>query len=391
MMCTQVPPVYGGAGKQALALASRLVDHGYEVDLLTQNQGLRPRFERIDGVTVRRAPGERLASRLPRRAAQVFRTISYSAWLAKALMTRSYSIYHLHGVYWFGLIPTTVRRFRRVPMVVKTTRLGEDDADTATRKRLGGLRVGAVYGAPLRHADAVIALSDEIERRQRELFPGVSIRKIPNGVDVAKFAFSESARRRERSERGIPADAIVFLFSGYLAAHKGIHELLDTWRLVANRLPNAWLLLVGPASGFYRELGAEVVRAQEALPPRVLGLGHLAADSMPAVYAASDVFVLPTAAEGMPNSLLEALASGLKCAVTRVPGVTEVVSGIPSVFHVASLDSDSLAATLIAAGESRGPRVCLLPKRFDLESVARDYDGLYQLLLEHRSPKEQAR
>ena len=390
MICSQVPPVYGGAGTQALNLGRELATRGCEIEILTQNQCNVSRVELRDGIVIRRAPGESLARALPRRAAEVVRTLTFSAWLVWMLSRRCYSVYHLHGNYWFGLVPVFFARLRHVPLIVKVTRLGEDDARTVSSKRLGRLGVGRLYGLPMRSAATVISLNEEIEARHRELLPEVPITNLPNGADTHALVYSPDARAAGRARMGIASEDLVYLFVGYLAPHKGIGELLEAWAELRKPVrPRSWLVLVGPFDGFYRELDSTAAElAEHDGHEGVIALSHLPAAAMAEMYSVADVFVLPTRAEGMPNSLLEALAAGLPSVVTLVPGVREVAEEAEGIVGIEHLDAVELRVALTRAAALVGSRTSKLPKRLSLCEVANMYLALYNTVVtsRHASP-----
>lgn len=391
MVCFQAPPVYGGAGAQALALASRLMHRGCEVDLLTGNQLLAERRATVDGVVVLRAPAERLVRRLPRRPAEIVRTLLFATWLLYRLVRRRYDVYHVHGNYWFSLAPALIARLTRKPLVVKVTRLGDDDAETVARKRFGLFPLGWLYSFPTRSAAAVVALSGEIGRRHCSRFPRVPVLSLPNGVDVQRFAATPERRAAARAALEIPADAIVALFVGYVTSRKGVPELLEAWHELASRQGNAArraiLLIVGPESGVYRELDPEAgAAAAQRTNDGVLRLRHVGLEGMPSIYAAADVLVLPSRSEGMPNCVLEALAAGLGIVASRVPGVIEAAGDDPHTILLDSLDPPTIragleAAIANAATTARPPRV---PRSFALDGLAATYIHVYESLRESR-------
>jgi glycosyltransferase involved in cell wall biosynthesis len=391
MVCSQAPPVYGGAGTQALALATQLARRGCTVDLLTGNQLLAPRREVRGGVTIHRSFGERLARKLPKRSGEVLRTVLLLLWLALRFARRRYDVYHVHGNYWFALVPFICSRITRAPLVLKITRLDDDDAETAARKRAGAIPLGWLYAAPIRGASVVVAVNAEIERRHRARFPGVPVACLPNGVDMSQFAVTREARLRARKERGIPQDAAVALFVGHLTPRKGVTELLEAWfEYVNDELREApVLLLVGPRSGFYRELSSGLsarVASEDARAAGVRCLSHLPPQAMPEIYAAADVFVLPTQSEGMPNSLLEALASGLPVVTSRVPGVTEilerdrrdsVIMDAPTPAQILSGLRATMRAERAEKASDRSPRI---PPDFTVGRLADEYLKIYKTL-----------
>jgi glycosyltransferase involved in cell wall biosynthesis len=174
----------------------------------------------------------------------------------------------------------------------------------------------------------------------------------------------------------------VVIFAGVLAPHKGVGLLIDAWAEFREGR-DVRLLLVGPASGFYRDLGDDPLSAA-ANDPTISILEHVQFEDMPGMYAAADLFALPTRAEGMPNSLLEALASGLAPLVSQVPGVIEVVEGVSGVYSIDEIAvrdiGDALKQAFEAhtlAGENRASR---LPERYALTTIAGRYAQLYEEL-----------
>ncbi len=168
---------------------------------------------------------------------------------------------------------------------------------------------------------------------------------------------------------------------GYLAPHKGVDVLLEAWsRFSQGR--DAHLLLVGPSGGFYRELRRDVSERAEAARS-VQVLDHVQFGEMPAIYAAADAFVLPTEAEGMPNSLLEALASGLPAIVSNVPGVSDVAECAVGVQTLEAVTADEIVERLrlVAANGRDDARSSKLPAQFELDHVARAYAALYARLV----------
>jgi glycosyltransferase involved in cell wall biosynthesis len=145
-----------------------------------------------------------------------------------------------------------------------------------------------------------------------------------NGVDsVGRYNPGPLSQRRSalRDGFGLPSDSLVFGFVGRLVRDKGIVELWEAWRELREELPKAYLLLAGP----FEERDPVPASIAEGLraDPRVRLLGET--EDTPAVYAASDVIVLPTFREGFPNVPLEAAAMGLPVVATRIPGCIDAV------------------------------------------------------------------
>lgn len=145
-----------------------------------------------------------------------------------------------------------------------------------------------------------------------------------NGVDaLGRFNPEKSRAQRDatREKIGIPRNAMVIAFVGRIARDKGIVELVDAWSVLREEFADVHLLVVGP----FETNDAIPAHTQEALrtDPRVHLVGLVW--NMPAMFAASDLVVLPTYREGFPVVPLEAAAMSLPVIATSVPGCTDAI------------------------------------------------------------------
>jgi glycosyltransferase involved in cell wall biosynthesis len=170
--------------------------------------------------------------------------------------------------------------------------------------------------------------------------------RIYKGHDLAWY----DAAPADLGAFGIPADAFVVASVANYRPHKGIDYLV---RALAH-LPPDWpvhLLLVGKMQAPELERGIAAV----PVPERVHRVGYRA--DAPAFAAASDVFVLPsTIPEGLPRSVIEAMAYRRPCIVTGFGGAAELVENGVSGLHVPPGDSSAIAnaiATLYQDPERR--------------------------------------
>jgi len=135
-------------------------------------------------------------------------------------------------------------------------------------------------------------------------------------VDTERFAPLAPAQKIAlRSRLDLPADARVVVFVGRLVPEKRVDLLTGIWSSVREIVPRARLLIVGS--------GPEEVVLKHKANDGILFLGSQA-DVTPYLQA-SDLFVLPSAAEGLSLALLEALACGLPVIATSVGGNPEVI------------------------------------------------------------------
>jgi glycosyltransferase involved in cell wall biosynthesis len=167
-----------------------------------------------------------------------------------------------------------------------------------------------------------------------------------NGVDaVGRFnpaRYSRDDVARIRREWHIPPDAFVAGYVGRIVRDKGMGELADAWRMLRDRYPRLHLLLVGEF-----EATDPLDPAAEATlrnDPRI----HLTGPQLDVapLFAAMDLFVMPSYREGFGVTNIEAAAFGLPVLSTRIPGcVDSVADGVTGTL-VPARDASALASAL---------------------------------------------
>lgn len=184
---------------------------------------------------------------------------------------------------------------------------------------------------------------------------------IGNGVDVEKFhreKFGAEELRRTRAELGLTLeDGPVIVMIGRLVREKGYFELLEALALLRPRFPRLRALLIGDALKSDHDDSARAIQHEAAalgLSKTVIFTG-LRAD-VPRLLALGDIFCLPSWREGMPRSVIEAMAAGLPVVATRIRGCREEVLDGQTGFLTPVRDSKALAEALghlAADGELR--------------------------------------
>ncbi len=152
---------------------------------------------------------------------------------------------------------------------------------------------------------------------ERGRLPAEKIAVIANGVDAERY---QTAAAADTTQFGIPAGAPIVLFVGRLDAQKGPLDLLHALRLLSARHDDVHALFVG--EGSLREEMEAAIRASE-FQQRVHLIGWR--NDVPELMKAASCLVLPSYWEGMPNVILEAMASGLPVIATEVEGTTELL------------------------------------------------------------------
>ncbi len=199
--------------------------------------------------------------------------------------------------------------------------------------------------------DVVIAVSEEVRRGIKPYANGrPRIVMIQNAVDAQALGATTVDPVAIRREFGFPPDALLVTTVGNLTPKKGHTFLLTAVARIAARHPGARFLIVGQgplADG----LRAEAARLELN---GTLAFAGFRADAV-RLMAASDLFVLSSLFEGLPVTLLEAMALGKPSVVTRVGGIPEVTDESSSVL-VEPGDADALAAAIGALLEAPARR-----------------------------------
>jgi glycosyltransferase involved in cell wall biosynthesis len=151
------------------------------------------------------------------------------------------------------------------------------------------------------------------------------------GVDTQRFRPNLIAREQLRSSLGIGGNSIVYLFLGRLTRDKGIADLAQAFVSLADEVPDAHLLVVGPdESGM--EAILQSILAKHAPQFHRIGFTHRPEDYM----ACADIFCLPSYREGFGSVIIEAAAVGVPAVASNIYGLTDAVSdGVTGILHPA--------------------------------------------------------
>lgn len=172
-----------------------------------------------------------------------------------------------------------------------------------------------------RWTDRVVGNSGAVVEFYRGLgIPPEKLAMIPSGVGDEEPPAVDPAR--VRLEFGWPAGAPVALFAGRLADQKGVEYLITALDLLQHVRPDLRTMIVGDGP-LRARLEATAGAFRLTGEGRVKFLGHR--DDVPRLLAASDLLVLPSLYEGLPNVVLEAMRSRKPVVATAAPGTTEVV------------------------------------------------------------------
>ena len=251
-------------------------------------------------------------------------------------------------------------------------------SESHVNKPRGAVRVAlkkAILGPILRTMGAAM-VTGTLARRYVESFgiPADAVFVVANTPDVAHFRDAAAGLAPERdairSRLGV-AGKLVILFAGRLLEEKGLRVLFDAYGIAQTKRGDLALLIVGDGRR-RKEYEAVVERKQLA---GVHFLGFRAQAELPEIYAASDVFVLPSLVEPWGVVVNEAMASGLPIVVSNQVGASAdlVIEG-ENGFVVPAADAPSLAARIVDVLSDEPRRLAM--RRRSVEIVSKwDYEA----------------
>ncbi len=291
--------------------------------------------------------------------------------LYRLLKARCIHVMHSHE-FATNVYASLVSKVTGIPVV--TTAHGKNYYGDRLRRRMA-------YRFVARQS-RMVAVSDDLKRflTERVAIPPASIRVVHNGIDVRRYA-ANGSNHATREELGIGASQPVIGTVGNLFEVKGQIYLLRACKGLVAAIPNFVLLVAGEGD----QLGTLEQEARDlGIAGNVKFLGFR--EDVPRLLQAIDVFVLPSLSEGLPLSVLEALALQKPVVATNVGGIPEVVEDSVTGFLgpprnpealmdkiVLLLRHPELAADLGRAGRKR------VQEAFSLEQMIREYQSLYEI------------
>ena len=178
----------------------------------------------------------------------------------------------------------------------------------------------------LEEADLILAKSDALRpaiARFGDFAP--KIETVRWGIDPARFHRKPEAARRLREGLGLlPSDRPILSPRTVNAVHN-IHLLVDAMPRILERAPGAVLLLTELSADAAYRRRLEALISGLGLEGRVRFIGGRLHDDMPALYSLSEVAVGIPVADGLPQSLFEAMACGTPSVLGRLPAYAEAV------------------------------------------------------------------
>ena len=272
----------------------------------------------------------------------------YLATLPALLLSRRPDILHCHLIP-SNIIAKPLGALLGVPLIINHDHT--NDPHRIDNKLLLALDKSTNRFA--RHIIAVAAACRDF-LIQHESIPPKKISLVPNAIDLRRFSPETTSRTESRAALGLPPEFPVIAGVGRLNPQKNFSLFLEIAAVVSSKFPDTRFLLAGegPEESLLRNQAARL-----GIADKVIFAGYIPDTRV--VYAAADILLMPSRFEGLPMTLLEAMAMGLPVVASNLDGIAEVITdsregflappGEASVFTdriLRLLGDERLAATL---------------------------------------------
>ena len=377
MRIAQVSPWFsphlGGVESHVRSLSRELAARGHEVTVITsRHDASLPSEEVLDGFRVVRVKPKLLLLQTP-----------IVPKMRATLRGIAVDVVHAHSP------PPLASQYagsiameRGIPYVV--TYHCDVDVPSALGTLIESIYRRSLGATTLRNADQVVVTTQTYGATSRAVWrynPAV----IPNAVDHRRFRPDiDAGWVRERLK--VLASVPIVLLVGRIVPHKGIEHFIEA----ARDVPDAQFLIAGegPLLGPMKRLAATL-----GVAARVRFLGRVSEENLPKVYAACDVFVLPSVSrlEAFGIVALEAMATAKPVIIADIPGVREVIEDGREGLLADPVNPRDLAAKIrrLLADPERGRAMGQRGREkvlasFDIERVTDQIETLYQTILNRR-------
>jgi glycosyltransferase involved in cell wall biosynthesis len=385
-------------------LATSVAARGHEVHVVAPWHPLVTRADEENGVRFhfyKYAPSPRLnvfgyaaalrADVSLKGAAYIVAPLALAAgWRTARAVARQYRATVMHG-HW--VIPGGVVAAAAAPGLPLVVSLHGSDVYVAETLWAARRAAGLVF----RRAGAVTACSADLGRRAIALGadPG-RVDVVPYGVDPDRFRPDPFVRARRRASLGIPTHTPLLFTAGRLVRKKGFEYLIDALAKMPQEM-NVQAAIAGAG-----DLESELHRRVEAahIDYRVRFLGNLSQDEVAAWLATADMVAIPSVrddsgnVDGLPNIVLETMASGTPLITTPAGGIGSVVEHGRTGLVVPERDASALAEGILTLARDPELRVRLgeaarasVMARFGWEFVAERFEAAYDRALAMTLPR----
>ncbi|WP_130860460.1 glycosyltransferase family 4 protein [Gracilibacillus phocaeensis] len=375
IICYKYPPQYSGYGKQLKSILDKIDAKSLHITLLTMHpSSIVEKQENLDIIPLNKN----------HKGISIYLfSLRVCFWLLKN--KKKYSIIHCIKAGPEAISANIVSKIFSKKLIVKVAQ------DELSKRELGNSKGLIRLNRKLRHlllsnVDNFVAISEEISNNLKKIASKkTKILRIPNGVDTEKFKpLVEHSKASLKLQLGIETDnKPILLFAGAINKRKGIHNLLEALENSSDNDNMSYtFIFCGP---ILENINFEERIEQLNMNPNIdiYFMGNV--ENINEYMKISNIFVLPSYSEGLPNVLLEAAASGLALISTDIGGSRDIVDDNKNGFLVQKNNPHELAEKIhllvndfnkINKFANHSRRVAV--EKFALNAIAKEYNDLYE-------------
>lgn len=320
----------GGYELQAQSLCQAYHRFGKQSFILTTPTPGFPKFERREYCDIYRVP----------KSVQTPSTLSLYLLYLFFCLRKIPSILHCHSISPFTEQILYLNRYLKIPILLKIATEGDIEHLHQTiqyDKKNGAFR--------RKNYEAVNFIHLNTNIRDELLNFNINSKKIfsiPNGVDTTRFSpVSEKHQKKIKITLGFPEHRHLITFIGRLEERKRVADLINAWGKIEKHYPNHDLLIVG--DGEEKE-SCQALCNELNIQNRVIF--QEATHTVEYFLQISSLFVLPSRLEGLPNIILEAMATAVPILATNISGINEAIEHQKTGFLVSAQNIPALAEGL---------------------------------------------
>lgn len=228
------------------------------------------------------------------------------------------------------------------------------------------------------YTDAIITInSEDFERanNKMKLRRGGKVYYVPGvGVDLSQYELPENTRGIKRKELGLKETDMALISAGELNTNKNNKVIIEALANLENRNVHYFLCGVGPCEEELKKLSKS-----KGISEQVHFLGYRT--DVKELFQAADVFVMPSYREGLSRSIMEAMASGLPCIVSKIRGNVDLIEDSVNGYlcecigdYVNAIECETDHHTRIVQGEANLKKI----KNFRIDSVIEQLKTIYK-------------
>ena len=360
---SEYPPIGGGAGNASAHIATQLGKLGHKLAIVTSSFARLPHKEQAHNVTIYRIPSIRRRQDRSNPLEQIIFLLSASLWTLLLIPHfKPNATLAFFGVP-SGAIALMLKMVYRIPYVV-SLRGGDVPGFRPYDFHFYHKLIAPFLRVIWKNASAVVANSNGLRQLAVTFDPRFEIPIVPNGVDLE---LHNTIEHDWSSPRLLSVGRIVHQKGLDLAMHAlgGLKDLDWEWRIAGD----------GPQLQALQSLAEEL-----GIQGRVLFSGWQSRQQITESYKQSNLFLFPSRHEGMPNALLEAMASGLPVVATCIAGNEELVVDGETGYLVPAEDIEALQNALKKLLDDAGLRQQMglaarrrVEESYSWESTAKQY------------------